>query len=118
MLVVDLIGLKSKLDVNFNSLRKLINMNHIPTFKIDNKHKCETCVKAKLTRSSFQSIERNSEPLDLREISKNSHKIRVICQNKPQRLSFAKTARFSEDTSENMDFPKFGAKSDQTSDIS
>ena len=29
------------------------------------KHKCETCVEAKLTRSSFQSIERHTEPLDL-----------------------------------------------------
>ena len=40
-------------------------MNHIPNFKFDNKHKCDTCVEAKLTRSSFHSIERNSEPLDL-----------------------------------------------------
>ena len=37
--------------VNFNSLRKLINMKHIPNFQIDLKHKCETCVEAKLTRS-------------------------------------------------------------------
>ena len=46
-------------------MRKLINLNHIPTFQIDAKHKCETCVEAKLTRSSFQSIERHTEPLDL-----------------------------------------------------
>ena len=39
--------------VNCDTLRKLINLNHIPTFQIDAKHKCETCVKAKLTRSSF-----------------------------------------------------------------
>ena len=39
--------------VNFNSLRILINMKHIPNFQIDLKHKCETCVDAKLTRSSF-----------------------------------------------------------------
>ena len=51
--------------VNFNSLRKLINMKHIPNFQIDLKHKCETCVEAKLTRSSFQTIKRNIEPLDL-----------------------------------------------------
>nr|AAK70407.1 pol polyprotein [Citrus x paradisi] len=51
--------------VNFNSLRKLINMKHIPNFQIDLKHKCKTCVEAKLTRSSFQIIQRNSEPLDL-----------------------------------------------------
>ena len=51
--------------VNYGSLRRLINLNHIPTFQIDNNHKCETCVEAKMTRSSFQSIERNTEPLEL-----------------------------------------------------
>ena len=51
--------------VNYDTLRKLINLNHIPTFQIDAKHKCETCVEAKLTRSSFQGIERHTEPLDL-----------------------------------------------------
>ena len=40
-------------------------MKHIPNFQIDLKHKCETCVEAKLTRSSFQIIKRNTEPLDL-----------------------------------------------------
>ena len=50
---------------NFNSLRKLINMKHIPTFQIDLKYKCKTCVKAKTTRSSFQTIKRNTKPLDL-----------------------------------------------------
>ena len=51
--------------VNYDTLSKLINLNHIPTFQIDANHKCETCVQAKLTRSSFQSIERHTEPLDL-----------------------------------------------------
>ena len=51
--------------VNYDTLRKLINLNHIPTFQIDAKHKCETCVEAKLTRSYFQSVERQIEPLDL-----------------------------------------------------
>ena len=37
----------------------------MPTFQIDAKHKCETCVEVKLTRSSFQSVERHTEPLDL-----------------------------------------------------
>ena len=46
-------------------MRKLINLNHIPTFQIDAKHKCEACVGAKLTRSSFQSVERYTEPLEL-----------------------------------------------------
>ena len=51
--------------VNYDTLHKLINLNHIPTFQIDVKHKCETCVEAKLTKSSFQSVERHTKPLDL-----------------------------------------------------
>ena len=51
--------------VNYDTLCKLINLEHIPTFYIDSKHKCETCVEVKLTRSSFQTIERNTKPLDL-----------------------------------------------------
>ncbi|KAJ0011226.1 hypothetical protein Pint_34127 [Pistacia integerrima] len=51
--------------INYNTLHKLINLNHIPMFQIDSKHKCETCVKAKLTRSSFNNIERITNPLDL-----------------------------------------------------
>ena len=46
-------------------MRRLINLNHIPTFQIDAKHKCETCVKEKLTKSYFESIERYNELLDL-----------------------------------------------------
>ncbi|KAH9751211.1 hypothetical protein KPL71_014192 [Citrus sinensis] len=42
--------------VNFNSLRKLINMKHIPNFQIDLKHKCETCVEAKLTRVESREL--------------------------------------------------------------
>ena len=48
-----------------DTLCRLINLNHIPTFQIDAKHKCETCVEAKLTRSSFQSVERHTESLEL-----------------------------------------------------
>ena len=32
---------------------------------IDSKYKCETCVEAKLTRSSFKRVERNTKVLDL-----------------------------------------------------
>ena len=39
--------------VNYDTIRRLINLYHIPTFQIDSKYKCETCVEAKLTRSSF-----------------------------------------------------------------
>ena len=51
--------------VNYDTLRRLINLDRIPSFQIDLKHKCEICVKAKLTRSSFQTIKRNTEPLEL-----------------------------------------------------
>ena len=46
-------------------MRRLINLNHIPTFQIDAEHKCGTCVEAKLTRSSFKGVERYTEPIDL-----------------------------------------------------
>ena len=51
--------------VNYDSMRRLINLGHIPSFQIDSQHKCEICVEAKLTRSSFQTVERSTEPLDL-----------------------------------------------------
>ena len=51
--------------VNYDTLCILINLNHIPTFQFDEKHKCETCAELKLTRSSFQIIERHTEPLEL-----------------------------------------------------
>ena len=51
--------------VNYDTLRKLINMECLPNFKIDPNHKCEICVESKLTRTSFQSIERSNDPLEL-----------------------------------------------------
>jgi len=51
--------------VNYNSIRRLMKLNCIPTFHIDSNHKCETCVGAKMTRSSFHSVERKTDPLDL-----------------------------------------------------
>lgn len=51
--------------VNYDTLRRLVNLKCIPAFHVDSKHKCETCVEAKLTRSSFKSIERNMESFDL-----------------------------------------------------
>ena len=51
--------------VNYDALRRMVNLERLPKFEIDLNHKCETCVEAKLTRSSFHSINRNSEPLDL-----------------------------------------------------
>ena len=51
--------------VNDDTLRRLVNMECLPKFKIYHNHKCEICVESKLTRTSFQSIERNTEPLEL-----------------------------------------------------
>ena len=51
--------------VNYDTLHILINMECLPKFKIDPNHKCDICVESKLTRTSFQSIERSSEPLEL-----------------------------------------------------
>ena len=51
--------------VNYDTLQRLINLEHIPSFHINYNYKCETCVEAKLTKTSFQTVERNTEPLDL-----------------------------------------------------
>ncbi|GJT07091.1 pol polyprotein [Tanacetum coccineum] len=51
--------------VNFNSLHRLIKFNSIPNCHIDSKYKCETCVEPKLTRTSFKSVKRTTEPLDM-----------------------------------------------------
>ena len=51
--------------VNYDTLHRLINLDLILFFLIDSKHKCEICVEAKLTRSSFQTIEKNTEPFEL-----------------------------------------------------
>ncbi|KAD4384796.1 hypothetical protein E3N88_24964 [Mikania micrantha] len=51
--------------VNFNSMRRLIKLDCIPKFVIDSRYKCTTCVEAKQTRSSFKSVERITEPLDI-----------------------------------------------------
>ena len=51
--------------VNYDTLCRLINMECVSKFQIYPNHKCEICVESKLTRTSFQSIERSSEPLEL-----------------------------------------------------
>ena len=51
--------------VNYDTLRRLINMECLPIFKIDQNHKCEICVESKLARTYFQSIEISSEPIEL-----------------------------------------------------
>ena len=49
--------------VNFDTLRRLSVKEYIPKLNIDSKHKCETCVEAKLTRSSHKRVERNTKVL-------------------------------------------------------
>ena len=41
--------------VNYDTLRRLINLDHISLFQIDSKYKCETCLETKMTRSSFSN---------------------------------------------------------------
>ena len=51
--------------VNYDTLRRLINLEFLPRFDINLKHKCEICVESKMTRLPFHSVERKTEPLDL-----------------------------------------------------
>ena len=51
--------------VNFESLHRLIYLDHIPKFNFNSKYKCEICVEAKQTRTSFNNVKRISEPLEL-----------------------------------------------------
>ncbi|KAL4011256.1 hypothetical protein IC575_028308 [Cucumis melo] len=51
--------------VNFNSLRRLINMNLIPKFTFDTNHRCEVCAESKMTKAPFHSTERMAKPLKL-----------------------------------------------------
>ena len=51
--------------VNFDTLRKLMNLELLPKFNIDANHKCEACVESKLTLGSFHNIERSNESLEL-----------------------------------------------------
>ncbi|KAJ9552587.1 hypothetical protein OSB04_016632 [Centaurea solstitialis] len=51
--------------VNFHSIQRLSKLNCIPNCDIDLKHKCPVCVEAKLTRTSFLSVDRKIKPLDL-----------------------------------------------------
>ncbi|KAL4568811.1 hypothetical protein LXL04_024427 [Taraxacum kok-saghyz] len=51
--------------VSYNSICRFVKLDYIPNFDIDSNHKCPTCVEAKLTRSFFQMVERDTESLDL-----------------------------------------------------
>ena len=51
--------------VNFNSIKKMINLNHISKSSFDTSSRYEICVQDKNTQKSFPSITRTSEPLEL-----------------------------------------------------
>lgn len=51
--------------VNYNTLRKLVNLELIPKFKIDSHKRCEICVEAKMAKAPFHSLERKTTPLEL-----------------------------------------------------
>ena len=42
--------------VNYDTLHRLINLDHIPLFQIDSKHKCETCVEANIQDHHFKLL--------------------------------------------------------------
>ena len=42
--------------INYDTLRRLINLDQIPKFKIESNHKCPVCVEEKFTRLYFQSV--------------------------------------------------------------
>ena len=50
--------------VNYKSLQKMIYMEILPKFEC-NKSKCQVCVESKFAKHPYNSVERNSEPLDL-----------------------------------------------------
>jgi len=51
--------------VNYKSLQNLSNLRYIFKLNLKEIHKCEICVEAKFPKSSFHSINRNTEPLGL-----------------------------------------------------
>jgi len=51
--------------VNFESIRKMVNLNLTPKAKLDPTFKCEVFVQAKHVRKLFSLINRNSDPLEL-----------------------------------------------------
>ena len=51
--------------VNFNSLQKLMNLELLPNHEIDPHYKYKICVEAKLAKTLFHSVKRNTKPLDL-----------------------------------------------------
>ncbi|KZV19365.1 retrovirus-related Pol polyprotein from transposon TNT 1-94, partial [Dorcoceras hygrometricum] len=51
--------------VNYNTLKRLVKLNLLPTMDINKTHKCEVCVEAKMTKLPFHSVQRSTTPLEL-----------------------------------------------------
>lgn len=51
--------------VNFNTVKRMANLDMIPKHAIDTKKKCEICVQYKQPRKPFKSVDRNSDILEL-----------------------------------------------------
>ena len=51
--------------INFNSLKRMMNLKLIPNYAIDNSKRCDICVQAKQLKKPFKSVVRDSEILDL-----------------------------------------------------
>ena len=51
--------------VNYGSLKRMVNLECLPKIEFGPDHKCQICVKAKMTKVPFKNIERNTEPLGL-----------------------------------------------------
>ena len=51
--------------VNFDTIKKLVKQDLIQMGKSDSTNRCEICVEAKMTKAPFNTIHRNTTPLEL-----------------------------------------------------
>jgi len=51
--------------VKYKFLQNLSNVGYIPKLNLEEICKCEICVEAKFAKSSFYSVDQNTEPLEL-----------------------------------------------------
>ncbi|CAA0841985.1 Uncharacterized mitochondrial protein AtMg00820, partial [Striga hermonthica] len=51
--------------LNYDSIKRMMNLNLIPKHDVERNNKCQVCVEAKQVRKPYHSIERHSELLDL-----------------------------------------------------
>ena len=51
--------------MNYNSIKRFINLDLLSIIIFEKNHKCEICVQSKFTKTYFHLIERSSAPLGL-----------------------------------------------------